>query len=180
MNKCIKFFGVAAALASLAGCNATQQQNMINTAAGAALGAGVGMAVSSEKDKEEGALVGAGTGAILAGLLTDRNNANSRAPAAAAETTEPVGSVSDVYNEDPMEEVLTVFDRALQASLTSGREKSWSHLDFSGTIYPGRVREQFGRTCRPYRSAWRSADGSGTDAFLACRGANGKWETSES
>ncbi|MDE0304022.1 MAG: hypothetical protein OXI87_03920 [Albidovulum sp.] len=182
MNKGTKCLGAVIATALLVGCNATQQENLINSAAGAAVGAGIGMAVSSEKDKEEGALVGAGTGAIIAGLLTEANrpDSNSQGIASSTATIDQAGSVTDAYGGDPMDEILTVFDRALQESLNSGKAKNWSHLDFSGTIYPGAVREQFGRMCRPYRSAWRSAEGSGTDALLACRGANGKWETAGS
>ena len=177
MKKGICFSLAIAAAAGLAGCNSGNQDVLINSAAGAALGAGVGMAVSAEKDKTEGALAGAGAGAILAGLLTDANNPQPQATTVeAAPYPAPVGSIGIGSGGDPMEEVLAVFDIALQESLTSGRQRNWGHGDFSGTIFPGKTREQFGRICRPYRSAWRSADGSGTDALLACRGGNGKWE----
>ncbi len=67
----------ALGLLLLAGCNSNIDPTTA-TLAGAAIGAGTGMAVSNEEDKTKGALVGAGVGALAGSMLATEANRSQR------------------------------------------------------------------------------------------------------
>ena len=162
------------AIASLAGCQPADNSELLGTATGAAIGAGLGMAVSGEGDKTEGALVGGGAGALMAALL--QADARKRAVQGSAAPA-PQSSVSARQQPiDPyLREVYNVYDDALQLALTTGESRSWQMQDFSGTIYPSGMRSDRGRTCRSYRSFWRSSTTSEIDDGVACLEPGGVW-----
>ena len=72
MKSLARWAGIGAALSIMAGCDPKQQTEAVSSLAGAVVGAGVGAAVSAEKDKKEGALIGMGAGAIVGGILSSQ------------------------------------------------------------------------------------------------------------
>ncbi|MCY4259483.1 MAG: glycine zipper 2TM domain-containing protein [Rhodobacteraceae bacterium] len=167
--------GIAVIL--LAGCNTPEEQQAFNAATGALIGAGLGMAVSSEEDELKGALVGAGAGALLGNALT-RGQSISPQPAPVQSTASRPPSPSGGQLGDPRTRaILSAHENAMRSALDTNTYQRWSTYGVQGNIYPTTQWEQNGQLCRGYDSVWTDGNTGerGNFAGSACRQQNGSW-----
>ena len=157
-------------LAFSAGCTEGVDPNVL---AGTAIGAGLGMAVSSDDDKVAGALVGAGLGAALASAMTAQGGAIASGSSAQPSTqVVNVGGLSDQRTQ----EIVSAHNYALQAALDANEARRWSTRGASGSIYPIGTTNQYGLTCRDFDSLWNDGGSSGKLTGRACRQPDGYWK----
>ncbi len=152
---------------ALAACELDDQT--VSTLGGAAIGAGLGAAVSSDEDKEKGALVGAGLGAIIGQSLAKQSAANSANEQAATQTNNQQG-------QSRYDGVLAAHNFALQTALENGAPERWRYQGASGTIYPTNTWVEYGLRCRGFDSVWNDQGQTGTNSGNACRQPNGFWK----
>ena len=158
---CIFFAGIS--LFVLTACD----EQTSSTLTGAAIGAGLGMAVSNEDDKEKGALVGAGLGALIANELQKQNRPVTAQSTAQTNT-----------NNQSTNQVVAAHNYAVQQALESGQPERWRYGNSSGTIYPTSSFTEYGLVCRGYDSVWSDGGIRGNRAGRACRQPNGFWKES--
>ncbi len=162
---------------ALVGCVDTpQQQNQaVATAAGAAIGAGLGMAASNEADEKKGALVGGGVGALLGNLAAQRLSAPAPQPNQTAAAAAPAPRPNAIT--DPRQRAIqSAHEYAVQQALGNNSIQNWSASGANGTIYPTGTWTEHGLTCRSYDSNWREGRQSGTVTARACRQPDGYWK----
>ena len=168
---------VGLAVLALAGCVDTpEEQRAMNTATGALIGAGLGMAVSGDDDKLEGALIGGGVGALLGNAMSSGNTIGSQQ--AAADTTASRSYSGDQqFTDERTRAVVSAHNNAMEEALELGAPQRWRSFGVSGTIYPTSRWEEYGSLCRAYDSVWSdSTTGErGNYSGQACRQPNGRW-----
>ncbi len=151
---------------ALAACE--MDDETVGTLGGAAIGAGLGMAVSSDDDKEEGALIGGGLGAIIGNSLARDRSGRTSNEQATAQTNNQQNSRHDG--------VLAAHNFALQTALENGAPERWRYQGASGTIYPTNTWVEYGLRCRGFDSVWSDQGQAGTNPGRACRQPNGFWK----
>ncbi len=169
-----KLLPVGIAVIMLAGCNTPEEQQALNTAAGALIGAGLGMAVSNDDDRLKGALVGGGAGALLGNALSSGNSVGSQqAPAVQSTASRPNGQLGDARTRA----ILSAHENAMRIALDNSTHQRWSSYGVNGTIYATTQWEQAGQLCRGFDSIWTDGNTGerGNFSGSACRQPNGSW-----
>jgi len=163
--------GIAVVL--LAGCNTPEEQQAFNAAAGALIGAGVGMAVSNEDDELKGALIGAGTGALLANALSSGTSVGSQPAPTQSTANRSGGQLGDLRTRA----ILNAHENAMRIALDTSSHQRWSSYGVIGNIYPTTQWEQNGQFCRGFDSVWTDNNTGERGNFngSACRQPNGSW-----
>ena len=156
------------ALALVSGCNEGIDPNV---AAGTAIGAGIGMAVSGDDDKVAGALVGGGLGTILASAIVSQTGDSQSGSSAQQQS-----NYSDGLSDTRTQQVVSAHDFAIQTALESNSPSRWASRGASGTIYPTSTFMEYGLRCRSFDSIWQDGGNSGKLSGRACRQPNGFWK----
>ncbi len=153
---------------ALAACDVDDET--MGTLSGAAIGAGLGMAVSSDDDKEEGALIGAGLGAIIGNSLAKQSASNT------SSNEQATNQANTQQGQSRYDGILAAHNFALQTSLENGAPERWRYQGASGTIYPTNTWIEYGLRCRGFDSVWNDQGQTGTNSGAACRQPNGFWK----
>lgn len=158
---------------ALAACE--MDDETVSTLGGAAIGAGVGMAVSSDADKEEGALIGAGLGAIIGNSLANQRagRGNQQATGTQQASTQ---TATPRYDQSRYDGILSAHNFALQTALENNAPERWRYQGASGTVYPTNSWVEYGLRCRGFDSVWNDGGQTGTESGSACRQPNGFWK----
>ncbi len=158
---------VGLAVLALAAC---EDETTTATLGGAAIGAGLGMAVSNDDDKEEGALVGAGLGALIAQSMAKQSQSQ--------QVQSPPPQQYQPAQQSRADGAVAAHNYAVQKALENGSPERWSYDNSSGTIYPTGSWTEYGLVCRGYDSIWSDGVGRGSNPGRACRQPNGYWKPS--
>lgn len=164
------------AVVALAGCVDTpEEQQAMNTAAGALIGAGLGMAVSSDDDELKGALIGGGVGALIGHSLSKGSMVGQQS--SQVETSTSGGYTDGALSDERSRAIHSAHDYAMREALDTGVLQRWRSFGVTGTVYPTSRWEEYGQTCRGYDSIWTdsSTGQRGNFSGQACRQPNGFW-----
>ena len=166
--KKIHYFIIGLSVLALAACD----NETTSTLGAAALGAGIGMAVSNDDDKRQGALIGAGLGTLLANEMQKQSQSES----ATTQSTSASTTYTAEQSNEKTNPVIAAHNFAVQRALESGSPEKWSYGKSSGTIYPTGSYTEYGLTCRGYDSLYTDGNVSGNLSGQACRQPNGFWK----